>query len=334
MSQHPDLRHFKKGISLTTQWTGTEHKNMEKVFLGVLANATEPEVIRAVRGVLDFIYYAHFEVHTEESLTQLDAAWVTFHDNKKIFEDLDIWKHFNISKLHNIKHYLDSIRELGSAAGFNTEATERLHIDLAKLGYRASNKKGYIKQMTVWLQRREAVQHFNLYLRWAVPGRKQRMVEDTDGNLEDDDEQDDGSDDEDTPRAQTTYRVAKTPSLLGVAVESIVGDFGAKDFLLHLVSFLRERRITCVNPLTISSRFSLYHRLYLSLPAVPEISLLSVIKDSVIATKADRGQLTTRGVKKAAPGRFSIILVREHPGDPSKGPLDGNIYYNPNIHPN
>ena len=35
MSPHPSLRHFKKGISLTTQWTGTEHKNMEKVFLGV-----------------------------------------------------------------------------------------------------------------------------------------------------------------------------------------------------------------------------------------------------------------------------------------------------------
>ncbi|KAF8054072.1 hypothetical protein FPV67DRAFT_1442201, partial [Lyophyllum atratum] len=41
MTQHPNLRHFKKGISLTSQWTGTEHKNMEKVFLGVLANATD-----------------------------------------------------------------------------------------------------------------------------------------------------------------------------------------------------------------------------------------------------------------------------------------------------
>lgn len=40
MSKHSDLRHFKNGISLTTQWTGTEHKNMEKVFLGVLAGAT------------------------------------------------------------------------------------------------------------------------------------------------------------------------------------------------------------------------------------------------------------------------------------------------------
>ena len=109
MSPHPSLRHFKRGISLTTQWTGTEHKNMEKVFLTVLAGATDPAVIRAVRGVLDFIYYAHFETHTDESLGLLDAAWLTFHDNKHIFEDLEIRKHFNISKLHNIKHYIDVI---------------------------------------------------------------------------------------------------------------------------------------------------------------------------------------------------------------------------------
>ena len=75
MSPHPSLRHFKKGISLTTQWSGTEHKNMEKVFLPILAGATDPAVLRAVRGVLDFIYYAHFETHCDESLSALDAAW-------------------------------------------------------------------------------------------------------------------------------------------------------------------------------------------------------------------------------------------------------------------
>ncbi|GLB45369.1 putative zn-finger domain-containing protein [Lyophyllum shimeji] len=105
MTPHPTLRHFKKGISLTSQWTGTEHKNMEKVFLGVLANTTDPRVVRAVRKILDFIYYSHFEVHTDESLALLDASWVAFHENKEVFKELGIREHFNISKLHNIKHY-------------------------------------------------------------------------------------------------------------------------------------------------------------------------------------------------------------------------------------
>ncbi len=151
MSLHPDLWHFKKGISLTTQWTGNEFKNMEKVFLGVLVGAADPQVILAVQGTLDFIYYAHFETHTDESLMKLNTAWSTFHKNKEVFEKLDIRKHFNISKLHNVKHYVDSIRSHGTADGYNTEGTERLHIDLAKMGYNASNRKEYIKQMTIWL---------------------------------------------------------------------------------------------------------------------------------------------------------------------------------------
>ena len=126
MSLHPSLRHFTKGISLTSQWTGTEHKNMEKVFLGVIAGATDPRVVLAVRGVLDFIYYTYFKVHTDESLAQLDTVWLMFHENKDIWETLEIRKHFNINKLHNIKHYLDSICSHGTVDGFNTEASECL----------------------------------------------------------------------------------------------------------------------------------------------------------------------------------------------------------------
>ncbi|KAF7344216.1 hypothetical protein MVEN_01712300 [Mycena venus] len=117
MSPHPSLRHFKKGISLTTQWTGTERKNMEKVFLGVLANATAPRVQLAVRGILDFIHYAHFETHCDDSLLELDGAWSAFHNNKDIYVELEIRKHFNISKLHKLKHYVDSIRSRGTADG-------------------------------------------------------------------------------------------------------------------------------------------------------------------------------------------------------------------------
>ncbi|KAH9856106.1 hypothetical protein C2E23DRAFT_722345, partial [Lenzites betulinus] len=65
MLQHSDLRHFKNGISLVSQWTGTEFRNMQKVFLGVVAGAADERVIRAVRALLDFIYLAHFEAHTD-----------------------------------------------------------------------------------------------------------------------------------------------------------------------------------------------------------------------------------------------------------------------------
>jgi hypothetical protein len=70
MPIHPKVCYFKKGISLISQWTGGEYKDMEKVFLGVLAGAAPLDVLRAVRGLLDFIYFAHFEAHTDASLVR------------------------------------------------------------------------------------------------------------------------------------------------------------------------------------------------------------------------------------------------------------------------
>lgn len=172
---HPNIRQFKKGISHTTQWTGKEYKDMEKVFVGILEGAVDPDVVIAVRSIVDFIFYAHFETHTEESLCGLDEAWRTFHSKKMVFETLEIRTHFNISKLHNIRHYVDSIRSRGTTNGFNTETSERLHIDLAKSGYRASNHKNYIVQMTAWLARQESIYQFAMYLKWAVPKYMRRM---------------------------------------------------------------------------------------------------------------------------------------------------------------
>ncbi|KAJ7679897.1 hypothetical protein B0H17DRAFT_1161225 [Mycena rosella] len=42
MPDHPGLRHFKNGISSVSQWTRTEHKEMEKVFLGLVAAGAHP----------------------------------------------------------------------------------------------------------------------------------------------------------------------------------------------------------------------------------------------------------------------------------------------------
>ncbi|KAH9852900.1 hypothetical protein C2E23DRAFT_729774 [Lenzites betulinus] len=170
MLKHSDLRHFNKGISLVSQWTGTEYKNMEKVFLGVVAGAGDERVTRTVRAVLDFIYYAHFETHTDASLDALHAAWKDYHKYKTVFVELEIRQHFNFPKGHSTEHYEPSIRSLGTADGYSTEHPERLHIDFAKLAYGASNKKStYIQQMTRWLQRQEAVHRFARYLAWASP---------------------------------------------------------------------------------------------------------------------------------------------------------------------
>jgi hypothetical protein len=167
MSRHPSLRHFKKGVSLVSQWTGNEYKNMEKIFLGVIAGAVDDRVIRVVRAVVDFISYARFEVHTESSLEKMDKAWSAIHEKKSIFLELGIRENFNIPKFHSLIHYVSAIRSHGTLDGYNTESPERLHIDFAKVPFQQGNKRDYTVQMTTWMSRRDAVWRQEMFLRWA-----------------------------------------------------------------------------------------------------------------------------------------------------------------------
>ncbi|KAJ7914801.1 hypothetical protein B0H13DRAFT_1454741, partial [Mycena leptocephala] len=101
---------------------------------------------------------------TSTTLLTLRTALDDFHAHKAIFIELGGRKeHFNIPKIH---HYEPSIRLFGSADGFNTESPERLHIDYAKNVYRASNRKDYVIQMTLWLQRQESVARFSAFREW------------------------------------------------------------------------------------------------------------------------------------------------------------------------
>ncbi|KAJ6456801.1 hypothetical protein C8R47DRAFT_996166 [Mycena vitilis] len=338
MTPHPCLRHFKKGISLTTQWTGHERKNMEKVFLGVLAGATHPRVQLAARGILDFIYYAHFETHCDESLMQLDAAWLAFHNNKAVLVELDIRTHFNISKLHKMKHYVDSIRSRGSAAGFNTEGTERLHIDLAKVGYQASNKKAYTRQMTVWLRRQESVHKFGSYLQWAVPGYLAPLTTaDLDSDADDDDDEDvdstvpvahasvdppDDSDDEGDELSLPTFSIAKKPAFPTMAVTTIVADFHAPAFLDNLAEFLHSKSIIPLLVPTENSVFPVYKRFSLSLPPIREVGS-SELRDTIRAVKREPLRLTPKGVKPEKAGQFDTVLARTKSSQQNAGPTDG-----------
>lgn len=120
------------------------------------------------RAILDFSYYAQLQVHTAESLNGLESALAIFHTNKDILQELNVCEHFNIPKLHQLSHYVQSILLFGATDGFNSELPERLHIDFAKEVYRASNKRDYEEQMALWLQRQEAVFLCGSYLNWLL----------------------------------------------------------------------------------------------------------------------------------------------------------------------
>ena len=105
------VRLFLKGISHLSCVTGTEHDQICCFLLGIIIDIRLPHgysnarLLRAVQGLLDFMYLARYPVHTTETLDQLDEALSTFNENRQILIDLGICLDFNFLKGHFTGHY-------------------------------------------------------------------------------------------------------------------------------------------------------------------------------------------------------------------------------------
>ncbi|KAJ7195819.1 hypothetical protein GGX14DRAFT_376655 [Mycena pura] len=305
MPDHHGVRHFKNGISTVSQWTGTEHKEMEKVFLGLIAAGAPPQMVTAVRGVIDFAYFASLQSHTSITLRGMRDALDAFHANKQIFIDLEGRKgHFNIPKIHSLDHYETLIRLFGTADGFNTESPERLHIDYAKNAYRASNRKDYIDQMTMWLQRQEAVARFTAYLEWTSPTAVPMQPVPSSTRTTVPSPVVDASSLVLTSRS---FSIAKQPATRAVPVSHIISPVGhnASLFIPALTTYLGPSH-SRFHPRTFDM-FGTWKRVSFRLPKAPEIGE----RHSTNLVRATAPCPTTITSRKAAePAHLDFALIR------------------------
>ncbi|KAG2131135.1 hypothetical protein BD769DRAFT_1355430 [Suillus cothurnatus] len=225
------IRLFMKGITGLSRISGTEHAQICCFLLGVIIDARLPgnmsstRLLRAVRGLLDFLYLAQYPCHSSETLSLLDEALVLFHDNKEIFIDLGIRNHFNLPKLHATRHYVSMIRFFGTTDNYNTEYTERLHIDLAKDAYRATNRKDEFMQMTQWLERKEKIVHHAKFIHWRLHNNVPHHPSPRPASLSFD-------------RTQT---LAKHPSAKAVFFRTLISDYGATYFHEALTRYIVQQ---------------------------------------------------------------------------------------------
>jgi hypothetical protein len=228
-----NIRLFLKGISHLSRVTGTEHDQICRFLLGIIIDIRIPNagrgttgrLVRAVRGLLNFLYLAKYPVHTTETLDHMEKALRLYHQHRDVFIDLGIRNNFNFPKDHFINHYCELIELFGTTDNFNTEYTERLHIDLAKNAFRSTNSKDEYPQMTAWLDRRERVfLHEKFILRrfqaniLSPPPRIPCLV------------------------APREIKTSVRPSVYGVSLEDIEADYGAIDFKGALARFVIHRQ--------------------------------------------------------------------------------------------
>ena len=304
MTGHPSLRHFQKGITLVSQWTGQEYKELEKVFLGVVAGAADGMVVSAVRAALDFIFYAHFERHTDSTLQKLEAAWIDFHEKKSVFIQYGVRKHFNFPKFHSMQHYLHMIKSHGTADNFNTELPERLHIDIAKDAFDHTNKRDYIPQMRLRLQRHEAVSKFTAYLVWTVKdyvpgGKKKHRAQDINTAAPDEDDEtiNNNANNHSTPitppptnTTQLQHQIAKKPPLT-MTLETIHSEFGFSQFGETLKKFLHKSESLHPSlPHAIeNTTYRIFKQFTVKIPSPRQVTSEPFIRDVIHAREREPG---------------------------------------------
>jgi hypothetical protein len=149
-----------------------ERKAMARILLGCLVGRLPAQGIRACRSILDFIYLAQYSTHDSGTLDAMREALKEWHANRSYFIDATVRDDFNIPKFHSLLHYVESIEWFGTTDNYNTEMFERLHIDFAKNGWRASNQRDEFPQMITWLSRHEKMSGFATFMAWLKSSRE------------------------------------------------------------------------------------------------------------------------------------------------------------------
>ena len=294
---------FTKGITTLSRVSGHEHKKMCSILLGLIIDLPVPggldssRVVKAVRALSDFLFLAQFECHTSGTLSQLEDCLAAFHNNKAVFIDLGIRENFDIPKFHSLLHYASSIRLFGTTDNYNTEQSERLHIDLAKEAYRATNRKDEYAQMTMWLERREKVHRHSASIDWRQNDRQNVRPRSLIRPL--------------CVRAQS-IKIAQTPSRKAVPFLDIFWKYGAPLFQDALADFIvgvnnpglgvRALRARAENTLLPFRTVRVYHHIKFTSTNGSQES------EIVDAVHVRPEQKDSRG--RIIPARFDTVLVQ------------------------
>ncbi|KAL0574790.1 hypothetical protein V5O48_007182 [Marasmius crinis-equi] len=297
---------FMRGISGLSRVTGTEHQQIARFILGLVIDApvgnaaTSRKLVAAVRAILDFIYLAQYPLQTSETLSLLRQSLASFHLNKAIFVELGACKGFKLPKLHACQHFARHFENMGTADNYNTEYTERLHIDLAKNAYHSTNHRDEFPQMVAWLERREKIHRHMKYIDFLL------------------------SDSSSPPLLygvtpgvsfERTMKLTIHPSMKALPFPRLSSTYGAtyfRDALARYVVGLRNPHLTLQAQIAQARQLyipfasvQVWHRMKWTTPDIySSVEHGTVVVDSAHVIPARKN---TRG--KMVPGRFDTVLV-------------------------
>jgi hypothetical protein len=128
---HIGTRHWANSVSTLKQYTGREHRDLEKLLTAVAVRGIPDDVLCALHSITEFIFLAQDRFLYNESLHALTEALREFHHFKPSIlttggrlgknGPLD---HFQILKLKLAQHIVRSMQAMGAPYQWSSDITE------------------------------------------------------------------------------------------------------------------------------------------------------------------------------------------------------------------
>ncbi|KAG9095352.1 hypothetical protein FRC06_009877, partial [Ceratobasidium sp. 370] len=291
-----------------------------------MAGHDKRDLVKAAKSVVDFMTRAHKHEVTERDLVAMRQDLLDFDSSKGVFinnSKKGLLNHedrfHNIPKIHSLTHYPYLICELGALEGFNTEITERLHIDFVKKPWSTTNHVNATQQMIAYLENREAWTLLRAYMHDAGlvldPRLEARAVEDEEdsgdeeeqGDVADDDAGDGCGDNQvwqPAPRVQIAKRPSLGPSKTGAY---LINEHQAIDLIPATTDYLRLLNpARTAFPISHNTVFQVWRRCKLLHHCLPFDPALGPQKDQVRAFNTS----TDSEGRVLRTGHFDVVLYR------------------------
>ena len=111
-------------------------------------------MVRAFRAFLEFCYLVRRDVHTDETVAQVQDALERFHRYCVIFETTGVCPDgISLPQQHSLVHYPKLIRMFGAPNGLCSSITEAKHIKAVKEPWRRSSRYEPLDQILLTNQR-------------------------------------------------------------------------------------------------------------------------------------------------------------------------------------
>jgi hypothetical protein len=206
----------------------------------------------------------------------------------------------------------------GTTDNFNTEYTERLHIDYAKDAWDATNGKNELPQMTLWLERHEKIFRHAKFIKWRTEHRTDPPYRPNPGIL-----------------YPCQLQMTKHPSKKNVSFDTLIDAYGATDFQDVLAEYIVQLKNPLLRGAQLQSAMSNIRFHFNAVPVFHKIKFTSYDPYAAGGTKVTVvDSIHAQPVRKDKknqdiPARFDAALINDSTGQETG--VEGNFIFSYNI---